>query len=96
MMPTEMELRVARALRDLAYETVGKSMTPGRMPPPEEFLDEARAAIRAMREPTGTMTKMGSDQLYGWDMDREDRMERATDTWRAMIDAATSVEPEPR
>lgn len=93
MMPTEMELRVARALHDHEWGKVQHSFDDGCA---EYWVECARAAMRAMREPTEAMTRRGSDQLYGLDMDREDRMEHATGTFRAMIDAATSVEPEPR
>jgi len=45
----------------------------------DEWIDEARAAIEAMREPTEAMINAG---------DRTDHDVEATMVWRAMIDEA--------
>ena len=74
--PTEMEERVARAICNVS----------NRAPWADEnydlFLDEARAAIRAMREPTFRMIDKGatsSDEICMY----------PEDVWIAMIDAAS-------
>lgn len=83
MTPTDMELRVARAL----YEVEGG---PGQTPWESDTLKsyrenvmykKARAAIQAMREPTPEMT---SPHVHGemWSKSR-------LTTWQAMINAAS-------
>ena len=54
--------------------------------------DYARAAIKAMREPTREMDGAGYDVegLPGWTADR--RAETHLNVWRAMIDAALKEE----
>lgn len=51
------------------------------MPPEirEQWLDRSRAAIEAMREPTGAMKTAGREHVFA-----------CSDSWRAMIDAALS------
>lgn len=92
MMPTEMELRVAKVLDPAAFG----ERDPSRLDAYYEAFQrtallKASAAIRAMREPTKAMVYSGMD--YGGSDDAECAV---WDAWRAMIDAATSVEPEPR
>ena len=77
--PTEMELRVAKAICNVS----------NRAPWADEnydlFLDEARAAIRAMRKPT---TEMLRDALIGMPV----RTEPAAAIWEVLIDAASPEE----
>ena len=80
--PTEMELRVAKALDDVIdgwYDAQSNLNT----------VDLARAAIRAMRQETDAMNDAGSDVV-------DARMLAETGfcgpIWRAMIDAASPEE----
>lgn len=77
---TEMEVRVARAMF-LAYATKQNPPWPGG-DVPEPFIrcriETARAAIRAMREPTREMLEAG------------DRKISMGSQYQAMIDAATA------
>jgi len=70
--PTEMELRVAMAIRiSLRQQEISDNF----------YVPEARAAIRAMREPTEGMLKAGrSDGMIPFG---------ATECWKPMIDAAS-------
>jgi hypothetical protein len=95
---TEMVMRVARALFDKEQPNGdGRDH-------PQDYEDLARAAIRAMREPTEEMVDMGGrgiardTQYFGGAMtlarysshqvEAENRL-RADAAWAAMIDAAT-------
>lgn len=79
--PTEMELRVAKALldfvqsRDYNAERAAHGIT-------AYYLDQARAAIRAMREPTVAMADAGGENIWPFE-------EQAVIVWQAMIDAAS-------
>tara|TARA_R110000868_G_scaffold72509_1_gene211247 strand:+ start:2332 stop:2583 length:252 start_codon:yes stop_codon:yes gene_type:complete len=77
--PTEMELRVAKAICNVS----------NRAPWADEnydlFLDEARAAIRAMREPTTKMLREAG-------MDGVCSTEDVAFMWGEMIDAASPPE----
>ena len=92
--PTEMELKVARNLLD--YEAAGQphtawdDLSPGYR---NVMIGKARAAIRAMGEPTKEMVlagcaKAAEEQLRPISINRRD----AADLWRAMIDAASPPE----
>ena len=72
--PTEMELRVAEAIKSVDYSkpTGGLGTT---------YLSLARAAIRAMREPTEEMIEAGFDEDGGRYI-----------TWIRMIYAASPQE----
>ena len=76
--PTEMELRVAEAIKSADYSkpTGGLGAT---------YLSLARAAIRAMREPT---TEMLREAGLGATSSTED----IAYMWEAMIDAASPQE----
>lgn len=54
-----------------------------------EWTEEARAAIEAMREPTEDMLYTGNAQIPDWDRQIED----VRNTWHAMIDAALKERP---
>lgn len=75
--------RVAMAICESA---VGKCSCRNREPPCEKWIIAARAAIKAMREPTGKMLNAGInngvDQGFGVGADDY------TDVWQAMIDEA--------
>ena len=75
--PTEMELRVAKVLYAMLSEDPETSV------PFESAVDLARAAIRAMREPTEDMVADGwlSAGRVGWD--------GPATCWQAMIEAAS-------
>lgn len=77
--PTEMELRAAEALavaRGCRWERCGDNDR-------EMVIEEARAAIRAMREPTDDMLEpLGTGEAYKW----------ARGSWTIMIDAASPPE----
>ena len=86
--PTEMELRVAKAIIDSGIR--------GDLADDEWTLLAARAAIRAMREPTNIMVNLGYRHKYviddmvahpdvvGWHEHRE-----LAERYRAMTDAAS-------
>jgi len=76
--PTEMELRVAEAIK-----SVDDSKPKGGLG--ATYLSLARAAIRAMREPT---TEMLRDALIGMPV----RTEPAAAIWEVLIDAASPQE----
>ena len=83
--PTEMEMRVAKALAEFQYGN--PSAKPG-----QDHIEEARVAIRAMREPNYTMLKKAvradatlnnaNYSLVGAD---------AISIWRSMVDAASPL-----
>ena len=81
--PTEMELRVARVLDSDAFADdepdYGRAHQSKRA---AKAIERARAAIRAMREPTKYMLRVG---------DRETALDTTIlwYAWTAMIDAAT-------
>lgn len=52
----------------------------------KEFMDAARSAIEAMREPTITMAVAGSS--FAWFEGRTDEIGDTITTWQAMIDSA--------
>jgi len=85
--PTEIELRVAKAL----YAVENHGLTGGwdmefTTPELREYwLESARAAIRAMRTPT---TEMLRDALIGMPV----RTEPAAAIWEVLIDAASPQE----
>lgn len=85
--PTEMELRVARAIFAAVAEDFDKLSGFVRM----DALSQARAAIRAMREPTEEMVTAGfvagneADDPYG----PGNHAVTAAPVWQAMIDAAS-------
>lgn len=64
----------------------------------DAYLDDARAAIAAMREPTDEMWDAGAENLYGVSREKaieyakEDKFEsdghKAEEIWQALIDAA--------
>ena len=91
--PTEMELRVARAIADttplmLSAMPIGLR---GRF-----CADAARAAIRAMREPNDMMLQAQSDTMehhYFGDGVYDQTEEVRAEAYRAMIDAASPQEP---
>lgn len=80
--PTEMESRVSL---EIALEYNGYKVESG----DDMFLNMARAAIRAMRNPTATMIRDGADS-------QSDFMTAfwggATALWQAMIDSASPPE----
>jgi hypothetical protein len=90
--PTEMELRVAKAIcREVCEDHLASGFA---MPQDfqngldadwREYLPTARAAIRAMREPT---TEMLRDALIGMPV----RTEPAAAIWEVLIDAASPQE----
>lgn len=91
-MPTEMELRVAAAIDPDAFASEEPEYgRPHQAARARKAISRARAAIRAMREPTDAMIVQGDKHQDGW----QDGATLAN-AWAAMIDAATSVEPEPR
>lgn len=83
--------RVARAIRD-------SDCGVGSDAPWEDYIDDARAAIEAMREPTDTMWEAGAEALYGHprhkaeEWAKDDKYESwghpADDAYKKMIDAA--------
>lgn len=78
--PTEMELRVAKALsRSDAFDPTHTD---------EDYVNMARAAIRAMREPTKEMMDAYLDAEPMLD-DEGWNGAPAKDAWQAMIDAAS-------
>ena len=81
MTDSEMVERVARAAKDYLYGRADFGA-------PINFDDLARAAILAMREPTGTMNIAGGVAQNAW----ADRYNggNARKAWEAMIDAALS------
>ena len=83
--PTEMELRVANAiLGTLPGVPVGvNALAMLTEKSRDTLLDQARTAIRAMREPTQTMLDAA---------DRESGPGIWYDIWEAMIDAASPKE----
>lgn len=85
--PTEMELRVAKVLMERAMDYITtpawaerswQQTNEGRA----HYINTARAAIRAMREPT---TEMLRDALIGMPV----RTEPAAAIWEVLIDAAS-------
>jgi hypothetical protein len=87
--PTEMELRVATSLRDLAYRNTSKAVRE-KHAPAHEFLDEARAAIRAMREPTAPMIERGELEAMSCADDPCGKLPKHV--FGGMIDAASPPE----
>lgn len=86
--PTEMELRAAQALavaRGCRWERCSDNDR-------EMVIEEARAAIRAMREPTRAMRDDGAAEFYGFNPEWNSPSEYITDAWAAMIDAASPPE----
>jgi len=88
--PTEMELRVAKALYEYKDPDADAVISMDEIPwdlvnkwVRRSFLRKARAAIRAMREPTDGMIKDGwlSADRDGWD--------GPGSCWELMIDAAS-------
>ena len=85
--PTEMELRVAKALDDVIdgwYDAQSINT-----------VDLARAAIRAMREPNDMMLQAQSDTMehhYFGDGVYDQTEEVRAEAYRAMIDAASPEE----
>lgn len=78
--PTEMELRAAEALavaRGCRWERCGDNDR-------EMVIEEARAAIRAMREPTDEMRMAAPPRVLEKLAYRD-----LGDTWKSMIDAAS-------
>lgn len=72
--PTEMEARVGNAiLRVIGAEE------------PHILLEAARAAIRAMREPTAEMTTVGDRTIQNYYTEPDD----FTNAWRSAVDAAS-------
>jgi hypothetical protein len=80
--PTEMELRVAKAAYESVYDDGWDNAYEGHQ---EMCLTAARAAIRAMREPTFRMIDEGATSSDETCMYPED-------VWNAMIDAASPQE----
>jgi hypothetical protein len=76
--PTEMELRVAEAIKSADYSKPAGGLG-------TTYLSLARTAIRAMREPT---TEMLRDALIGMPV----RTEPAAAIWEVLIDAASPEE----
>jgi len=74
---TEMELRVAKAIKDA--DMLASSG------PLKTYEELARAAIRAMREPTFVMIDEGATCL----INSEEICMNPDDVWSAMIDAAS-------
>lgn len=93
--PTEMELRVAQAIceaQGLAWDMQGNPMTSGSGGDDRDgFILEARAAIRAMREPTAEMTAYVRAKLEG--TIPKGPNDWYTEPYRNMIDAASPPEP---
>jgi hypothetical protein len=96
--PTEMELRVSRALDDLI-----EGWFSDRAEAKLNTVDLARAAIRAMREPTKHMCIVGNDEVREHCYtDGTESMGYGTlfepwcaaKTWEAMIDSASPVGPQ--
>ena len=94
--PTEMELRVAKAL--IATVRLQWDAVPESHP---ILLAEARAAIRAMREPTDEMMNRGTSTILIEHMTRPTKAagnfvqfpaSTSHDVWTAMIDAASPQE----
>lgn len=86
----EMVDRVARAMaesRDLIWENMSEFSNADETP--EYYRSLARAAIAAMREPTGEMIQAANPYVKGYD-----DMRSSYAAWQAMIDAALSPEQE--
>lgn len=89
--PTEMELRVAKAMYVNAGGEDADDIFAAPFIDPEIFaswLNNARAAIRAMREPTMEMCAAGWEEVPACGI-RPDAMKYP---WRFMIDAASPQE----
>lgn len=87
--PTEMELRVARAMFEAS---MFKDAGPWEAQSSEYrrlAIVQARAAIRAMREPTDEMEVAGSEE---WMCSTATYEDRSGLNWRAMIDTASPPE----
>lgn len=82
--------RVARALAPLAWATLGLSDTLANQATRTASLRRARAAIKAMREPTEAMRQCGVHGQWSGVIEGipEDERDAATSLWQAMIDAA--------
>ena len=91
-MGEDMVERVARAL--CRVDSHPENATMDGKPLWMDYIPEARAAIEAMREPTGAMAKAGAGAelttSYGGEYNTFDYLsgENAADVWRDMIDAA--------
>lgn len=85
---SEMIERVAMAMRARRFERTGRTSTVQKMDPPtENELDDARAAIQAMREPANDMCNAGTRCLaLDWEISCDGRI--APDVWSKMIDEA--------
>lgn len=107
--PTEMELRVVKACclgwayyknLNVSYEVVQVACSWPKCGCGDGPIQRARAAIRAMREPTKEMIAEGNDKIeydldYGYPSTGpsvEILSTSARDAWRAMIDAASPPE----
>ena len=88
--PTEMELRVAAVIEPAAFGDYDESRLPGYYANLKyDALLSARAAIRAMREPTKDMCDEGATELCCFDRGGDSGSEYAMNTWKAMIDTAS-------
>lgn len=89
--PTEMEMRVARASCSVGGDPADCNGPD--CPCWSDAIECARAAIRAMREPTRVMRDKGAAEFSGFDPEWNSPSEYIPDAWKAMIDAAS---PGPR
>lgn len=103
--PTEMELRVAEALDPDAFAECEQVYTPdGYQELQATALEQARSAIRAMREPTREMCTIGEESAFmrrreerKWAQEVREKTgglpswesTEALAAWQAMIDAAS-------
>jgi len=102
--PTEMELRVARAILGtlpVSVDTAGRDLLEALRPDTRvKVLQQARAAIRAMRSPTKEMILAGEDAYSEFEDSSRDtngtyefvHRGHEAPTYNAMIDAASPPE----
>lgn len=87
MADPDMIERVAMAVRKNRFIRTRRTVFDETVPPTENELDDARAAIEAMREPTTEMEVTGTEH---WLVIRAQE-DRAGVIWRSMIDEAISA-----
>ena len=90
--PTEMELRVAEALFNHEHlKMPGSNFAKEPKDLVAYWVEGARAAIRAMREPTQLMTVRGTQLFVGPTFDDVTQIHEAngSEIWKRMIDTAS-------
>lgn len=83
---------VAKALEPLAWAAIGVHDTQKAWLRRKSSLDKARAAIEAMSEPTVNMIVAGASIIMEKRFNPISAIDISPETWRAMIDAAISIE----